>query len=124
MISEIDLPVTTINEPSRSPSGSGIGFEQAPSIELLQVHAGIEAGDLISVAVEHEGRAALHEDAAFADAPFGGLAPARMIDRRVHVGIEAVLAWGLLVPSRRRLLLDQGHADDRLDALETVFPGH
>ena len=62
-------------------------FESA-SVIFLQVHAGVEAGDLVLITVEHEGIAL--ED--FAEATLFGLAPARMVDVGIHVGIEAVLA--------------------------------
>ena len=55
-----------------------------------QVHAGIEPGDLLGVAVEHQRRA----PAGLADALLGGLAPARMVHLRVDVGVEAVLVRG------------------------------
>ena len=43
------------------------------------------------VAVEHQRRALLREQVALADAALGGLAPARVVDLRVDVGVEAVL---------------------------------
>src|SRR5690349_17583499 len=73
-----------------------------------QIHAGIEAGDLIAIAVERQGRPALRQEAAtLADAPLGCLAPARVVDLRIDVRIEAVLARILLIPGGRRLLVDQ-----------------
>src|SRR5689334_19531213 len=66
------------------------------SVELLQVHAGIELADLGFIAVEHQCRPALGEQAgealAIADATLARLAPARMVDLRVHVRVEAVFA--------------------------------
>src|SRR4051812_24980085 len=61
------------------------------SIELLQVHARIQLADLRLVAVEQQRRTLLREQPVFADAAFGRLAPARMVDVRIHVRIEAVL---------------------------------
>jgi len=55
---------------------------------LAQVHAGVEAGHLLGVAVERQRRAASD----LADPSLRRLAPARMVDRRVHVRVEAVLA--------------------------------
>src|SRR3989338_7626673 len=53
----------------------------------LQVHPAVEAGHLIAVAVEQQGLA--HEEVA--DAALLSLAPARMVHRRLHVCVEAVL---------------------------------
>src|ERR1019366_6810971 len=89
------------------------------SVILAQIHPGIKAGDLIAVAVKHE-RLALDE---LAQAAFGGLAPAGMIDRGIHIRIEAVLARAGEIPSGGRRLLDELDFHDGLDALETVLPG-
>src|SRR5579863_3955194 len=48
---------------------------------LPQIHAGVKMGHLIGVPVEWE-RLAFEE---LSQPPFGGLAPARMIDLRVHI---------------------------------------
>src|SRR5438132_1131858 len=85
---------------------------------LAQVHAGVEAGHLLGVAVERQRRAASD----LADPSLRRLAPARMVDRRVHVRGEAVLAGRREVPRGRRLGLDEADAHDRLDALEPVLP--
>src|SRR5438309_6114858 len=85
---------------------------------LAQVHAGVEAGHLLGVAVERQRRAASD----LADPSLRRLAPARMVDRRVHVRVEAVLAGRPEVPRGRRLGLDEADAHDRLDALEPVLP--
>src|SRR5690606_6239968 len=87
--------------------------------------AGIEARDLLCVAVEEQSRTALGEQpAALADAALGCLTPARMIDSGIDVRVEAVLARVLTAPRRDRQLLRKRNADDRLDALEAVLPGH
>src|SRR5438270_11623402 len=52
-------------------------------IVLFEVHAGVEAGHLLFVAVEHQGGAA----AQFAEPSLTGLAPTRMVDVRVDVGV-------------------------------------
>ena len=88
------------------------------SVIFLQVHAGVEAGDLVLITVEHEGVAL--ED--FAEAAFFGLAPARMIDVGIHVGIEAVLVRVGEIPGCGRFFSDKFDFDDGLDALETVLP--
>src|SRR6516225_6126725 len=91
------------------------------SVVSLQVHAGIERGDLLAIAVEDQGGPALPKQPV-ADAPFGGLAPTRMVDRRIDVGVEAILARVLACPRGLRLLLDELDANDRFDSLEAVFP--
>src|SRR5438445_10986479 len=85
---------------------------------LAQVHAGVEAGHLLGVAVEGQRRAA----AELTDPSLRRLAPARMVDRRVHVRVEAVLAGRPAVPRGRRPGLDVADARDRLDALEPGLP--
>src|SRR5437899_7247070 len=87
-------------------------------VELLQIHPRVERRDLVRVAVEHERLAAPE----LADAPLGGLAPARVVDGGVHVGVEAVLLRRRFVPGRLRLLLGETDAHDRLRALEAVLP--
>src|SRR5262249_44854930 len=84
------------------------------SVVAPQVHARIERCDLVAVAVEHL-RLPPQE---LADAAFGRLAPARMVDRGVDVGVEAVLARRLILPGVERLLLDELDLGDRLDVLE------
>jgi len=88
-------------------------------VEFLQVHAGVERSHLIRVAVEQQ--RLVHED--FAEAPFGGLAPARMIDVGIHVGIKAILIGSEAVPGGRRLGRLHFDFDDGLDAFVAVFPG-
>src|SRR5262249_34542165 len=87
-------------------------------VELLQIHPRVEGRNLIGIAVEHERLA----PAELADAPLGRLAPARMVDRRVHVRVEAVFLGSGLVPGRLRLLGGQADAHDGLGALEPVLP--
>ncbi len=79
-----------------------------------------KCADLFLVAVEHQRRA----PARFADALLGGLAPARMIHVRIHVGVKAVFIRRILAPRRARLVGHQLDFDDGFDALETVFPRH
>ena len=62
--------------------------------------------------------------AGLADALLGRLAPARVIVLRVDVRVEPVLVRRVLVPRRRRLLVDERDLHDRLDALEAVLPRH
>jgi hypothetical protein len=65
------------------------------SIELHQVHARIQGRDLLRIAVEHQCRSSPAEDL-FAQASLALLAPAGVVARRVHVGVEAVLAGVVL----------------------------
>src|SRR5919202_129960 len=90
------------------------------AIEGLAFEALVEIGDLGRIAVEELRRAAL----ARAEQLFRGLAPARMRDLRIHIGPEAVFLRLDLLPEALRALLDEAEADDRLDRLEAVFPGH
>src|SRR5690606_14285012 len=83
------------------------------SVVLPEVHAAIEARDLLGIAVERQ-RRALEE---LADAALARLAPARVIDVRVHVRIEAVLVRRGLLPRVHRLALDEADLHDRLGAL-------
>src|SRR5947209_1926740 len=48
-------------------------------IELTKIHARVHLGNLVGVSVEHQGRP-LEE---FADPPFPGLAPSRMVHVRI-----------------------------------------
>jgi hypothetical protein len=57
---------------------------------FLEIHAAVETGDLVSIAVEHERGLALVEERS-ADAALGLLAPAWMVDIGVYVGIKTVL---------------------------------
>src|SRR5688572_10748497 len=90
-------------------------FMPATSSEpLLQVEAGVHAGHLVGIAVEQARRNALGEELAggAGDAPLGLLAPARMVDVRVDVGEEAVLAGLEFVPGGLGHLLDEIDGDD------------
>src|SRR5688572_1200125 len=85
-----------------------------------EVHSRVERGDLVSVAVEHQ-RLTLEE---LADAAFASLAPSRVIDLRVHVGVEAVLVGSGDAPGSLGLVFPEADLDDRLAALEAILPGH
>src|SRR5262249_36490451 len=61
-------------------------FRSMRSVIALEVHAVVQAGDLLAVAIKHQGFAL----AEFAQPAFASLAPAGMIYRRVDVGVEAV----------------------------------
>ena len=60
--------------------------------------------DLLFIAVEHE-RGLFAGEKAGSDHAFAFLAPARMIDIRVYVCVEAILVRCKFVPKRRVLLL-------------------
>ena len=53
---------------------------------LLQIHSTVKIRDLFTVAVEHQGLAPEE----FTDAPLRRLAPARVIDFRIHIGVKTV----------------------------------
>src|SRR5215472_11720198 len=72
------------------------------SVVLLQIHSGVERGDL-GVTVEHRRLS----PAELSDPPLGGLTPARMVDVRVHVRVEAVLLRSGGVPGRLGLLVHE-----------------
>ena len=81
----------------------------------------IKVSHMLAVTVEHQ-RWLFRCKQSRADAPFSSLAPARMIDFRVDVCIEAILVRCHQFPTRFRLFFDKAHLDDALDALEAVFP--
>src|SRR5215218_3895905 len=89
------------------------------SVVLPQIHPCVHRRDLVAIPVEFE-RRPLQE---LADPALLRLAPARVIDLRVHIRVEAVLPGLRLLPGRTRLALDETNADDGLDALESVLPG-
>src|SRR5712675_3717450 len=86
-----------------------------------QVEALVQARDLLGVAVEHQGRLARSEEAA-ANMPFGGLAPARVVHLGIYVRIEAIFVRRGSRPGVGGLVLGEADLDDRLGALEAVFP--
>src|SRR5215472_13970653 len=93
-------------------------FRSMRSVIDLEVHAVVEARDLLAVAVEHQGLAL----AEFAEPALAGLAPAGMIYRRVDVGVEAVFARIGDIPGAARHPALQFDFDDAFDALEAVLP--
>src|SRR5207244_3206409 len=74
--------------------------------------------DLVRIAIEHQ----RWPPAEVADAPLGRLAPAGVVDGRVHVRVEAVFVGCRLLPGRLRALGDEADPHDRLGALEAVLP--
>src|SRR5690606_11704051 len=85
-----------------------------------QVQSRIQAGYLIGVAVERKGRA--HPQCA--NAALSRLAPARVVDFRIHVRIETVLPRCCQIPGRARLVRVKMDPDDRLPSLEAILPGN
>ena len=59
-------------------------------VELFEVHAGVHAGYLVAVAVEHQSGDGAGEGAGV-DAAFVGLGPAGVVVVGIDVGVEAVL---------------------------------
>src|SRR5918999_3322789 len=85
-------------------------FERSSPPDLIvffQVHARVQTRHLLGITVEHQ-RLTLGE---FADTPFAGLAPARVRDVRVDVGVEPVLVRSGPLPGADGLLLDEAHLD-------------
>src|SRR6266436_4793946 len=78
--------------------------QRFPLVILAQIHTGVQAGDLIGVAVEHQSFMSFEE---FGEAALASLAPAGMIDFGIHVGIEAVLLRGIEIPRSGRLVFDK-----------------
>src|SRR5215218_10084006 len=105
--SEPVAPAITISASGRSPPIQTAGFNSFCSTgstfrrsatleEPPQVHPPVKAGHLVGVAVERQ-RVAPAEPAV-ADAALASLAPAGVVDLRVHVGEEAVFAGRGHVP--------------------------
>src|SRR6476646_2233119 len=88
---------------------------------LAQVHSGVEMGGLLLVTIEHQ-RRLLAGEKATADHPLARLAPARVIDIRIHVRIETVFARRKLVPGCFRLVGHKLNLHERFRALESIFP--
>src|SRR5215212_9170921 len=80
----------------------------------IEIHARVQARDLVGVAVEHERLPPTR----LADPLLRRLAPPRVIVARIDVGEEPVLVWRADVPRGRRLHRGERHFHDRLDALE------
>src|SRR5277367_5042771 len=96
-------------------------FNRRWALEIfLQVHARVQTGDLVAVAIEHQGRPAQK----LAEAALLGLAPARVIDFRIYVRIETVFPRIRDVPSRARLNFYDFNFDQRFRTFESVFPGN
>ena len=88
----------------RQPAGGAAGL-----VILAEVHAGVEAGDLVGVAVEGlRGNGA--GEGAGVDAALVGLGPAGVVDAGVDVRVEAVLAGRHLVPGGLGLLVGEVEA--------------
>src|SRR5687767_12324858 len=88
-------------------------------VVFCQVHPRVQFSHLVAVAVEQDGRRNLEQSG---QPDFLRLAPARMVDGRIDVGVEAVLAGLSALPAIERLLLGEPDLHDRLAVLEPVFP--
>ena len=53
-----------------------------------------------------------------------GLTPPRMVNRGIHIGIEAVFAGRRFGPRRERRAFDKLDVVDGLDTLKSIFPGY
>src|SRR5207342_199974 len=114
------LAATTPRE-VRTPRVAGAISEPLP-----QVHARVQPGDLVCIAIEHARGDAFGEQLALraGDAAFGLLRPARMVHARIDVTEEAVFRGLRIVPAGEWHGLDESDGDNRLDALEAIFPRH
>ena len=92
-------------------------------VELFEVHAGVHAGYLVAVAVEHQGGDGAGEEAGV-DAALVGLGPAGVVVVGIDVGVEAVLLAVGLVPGGCGLLVGEVEADDGFRRFEAVLPGN
>src|SRR6266481_698092 len=88
------------------------------SVKLLQIHSAVQARHLIRIAVENDSRSCEN----LTQSPLPRLAPTWMVDVRIHIRIETVLAGRVAVPCHRWLRFLKAYFDDRLDALVAVFP--
>src|ERR1017187_2336418 len=76
-------------------------------VVLLEIHPVVQAGHLVAVAVEHEGR----PFAEFAQPPLTRLAPPWMGHLRIYVGVEPVLGRIRQIPRGGRLAAYQADFD-------------
>src|ERR1039458_7476214 len=88
-------------------------------VVLFEIHSVVQAGNLVAVTVEHQGRPL----AEFPQPPLARLAPPRMVHLRIDVGVEPVLGRIGHIPRGGRLAAHQADLDNRFDALEAVLPG-
>jgi len=100
-------------------------FAQVPgrvSVVFFEVHAGVHAGDLVAVAVEHLGGNGVGQEAGV-DAALVGLGPAGVVVVGIDVGVEAVLLAVGVVPGGVGLFVGEVEFDDGFGGLEAVLPG-
>src|SRR5690606_8283597 len=86
--------------------------------EVLAVFGIVKVSDIFPIAVVDPRRnlaTGIQED-------LGRLTPARVIKGRAYVGVEPILA-GNIHPERPRTAPYKLDLDDRLDTLESIFPG-
>src|ERR1051326_6121853 len=89
------------------------------SLEVFaQVHSGVHRSNLLAVPVEHQ-RRSLEE---IANPPLAGLAPPRMIDLWIYIGVETVLISSLYLPCIDRLFFGEIDVNYGFDPLESIFP--
>lgn len=70
-------------------------FSKQPSFSKVfaQVQTRVKLRDLIGITVKHQ-RGLLGGKQATANAPFAGLAPAWMVNFRIHIGVETIFTGG------------------------------
>ncbi len=89
---------------------------------LPQIHVGVQMRDLFFVAVKYEGRLLAGKESG-ADDSLALLTPARMIDVRVHVGVEPVLVRREVIPKRLWLLRHKLDLANDFAPLKPYFHG-
>ena len=99
-----------------------VAAEAAALVVLFEVHAGVHAGYLVAVAVEHQGGDGAGEEAGV-DAAFAGLGPAGVVVVGVDVEVEAVLHAVGVVPGGGGLLVGEVETDDGFADLKPYFQG-
>lgn len=92
------------------------------SVKLPPVHATVQTGYLITIAIEHLCRNGARKDAGV-NAAFVSLTPARMVNLRVDVGIKTIFVRSHLVPQGIRLFCRETNFHNGFAAFKTVFPG-
>src|SRR5688572_31153246 len=97
--------------------GFGIRRRATAASEVApEIHAGVEALNLVGISVEHFSAPVGDE----ARQPLlARLAPAWMVHGRVHVGVEPVLVARHGLPRVERLLLDEPHPDRKSTRLNS-----
>ena len=96
-------------EPSWLPPGQVSRTDEA-SIVLAQIHSRVKMRDFVRIAIEGQGWPAIDVEEGAWQASLACLAPARVRNRRVYVGVEPVFTGLQLLPGIDRLSLGKADA--------------